>query len=439
MRFQFTCNKFLLSAALLLGSAFSVHAETAAETAAQANSSEFEFSVTAATKDQTHPHYNVGNKVGFVINGAQGRPLVLVRGKTYKFNVNTPPMHDFYLTSDPVGAGPGALSEGVEGNFTFRGTVTFKPSKDTPDLVYYACRNHQNMGGEIHIVNPGEEEKFKSTMAAAPKAAAKTAPTFDKNEVRQKLSFAGMSINGSEASKRIETGSNEEAKAKYKSAQEKLAAANSAFDADKIPEAKGLIDEAMNLMSEARNLAPSQFVQQRQKAKVEELIQGLHTMEASFKENREALSKSGAKNLPTLNSETIQKIIASAKALSAEGNYDAAVKVLSGSTKEVSATLSSLLANQTMGYEMKFTSPEQEYAYELERFNHLDKLLPQALAEKNPPQTVIPMVDKYKSNAKDNQIQAAESAQRKDFVSAIENIKNATEQLESALKLISAY
>jgi len=49
------------------------------------------------------------------------------------------------------------------------------------------------------------------------------------------------------------------------------------------------------------------------------------------------------------------------------------------------------------------------------------------------------MVDKYKSNAKDNQIQAAESAQRKDFVSAIENIKNATEQLESALKLISAY
>jgi len=406
----------------------------------QAQSSELEFSVTVTTKDQTHPHYNEGSKVGFVINGEQGRPLVFVRGKTYKFNVNTPPMHDFYLTSDSVGAGPGALSEGVEGNFTFRGTVTFKPTAATPDLVYYACRNHKNMGGDIHVVNPGEEDKFKSTQAAVPATVAvKTPPKLDKNEMKQKLSFGGMSINGSEAAKRITAGNNEDAKVKLKGAQDKLAVANSAFDSDNLPEAKALLEEAMTLMSDAKSLAPSQFEQQRAKAKVEELAQGLLSMEASFKENREALKKSGAKDLPTLNSETIHKIIDSARALSAEGKNDVAIKVLSGSTQEVSATLSSLLANRTMAYEMKFTSPEQEYAYELERFSSLDKLLPQALAEKNPPPTVIPMVDKYKSNAKDNQLQASESAQRKDFVGAVENIKSATEQLESALKLISAY
>lgn len=435
MRFQF---KFLLAAALLLGSVFSAHGETAAEGAAQAKSSEYDFSVTVTTKDQTHPHYNEGSNVGFVVNGVQGRTLELVRGKTYKFNVDTPAMHDFYLTADPVGAGPGALAEGVVGNFTFRGVVTFKPTAATPDLVYYNCRNHKFMGGKIHIVNPGEEGKFKSAeVPAAGTTTVKTLPTLDKNEIKQKLSFAGMSINGSEASKRITASNNEEAKAKYKGAQDKLTAANSAFDSDNLPEAKARLDEAMELMTEAKNLVPSQFVQQREKAKIDELVQGLISMEASFKENREAMSKSGAKDLPTLNSDTIRKIIESAKALSAEGKYDVANKILSGATKEVSSTLNNLLANRTMAYEMKFSSPEQEYAYELERYTTLEKLLPQAIAEKHPPQTTISLIDSYVSKAKDSLDQANAWAARKDFAGAIENIKAATEQMESAIKLIS--
>jgi hypothetical protein len=161
MQFRFGWNKLIFSAALLLGSAVSAYGETVAGTVAQAPSSELEFAVIEATKDETHPFFGKGNPLGFVINGVQGRVLTLVRGKTYTFNVSTGPMHDFYISKGPQGWGGGTLTEGVDGNFTYQGSVTFSPSAATPDIVYYACRNHQFMGGEIRIVNAGAEGKAK--------------------------------------------------------------------------------------------------------------------------------------------------------------------------------------------------------------------------------------------------------------------------------------
>lgn len=125
-----------------------------------------DFTVTSATKDKTHPYYGKGTDTGFVVNGVQGGSLVLVRGKTYTFDIETGVMHDFYLATKAIGWGASTLTEGVKGNFTYKGIVTFTPTAATPDTVYYACRNHKYMGGEIHVVNRGEEGKFKGVKSA---------------------------------------------------------------------------------------------------------------------------------------------------------------------------------------------------------------------------------------------------------------------------------
>ncbi|HEY4713900.1 MAG TPA: hypothetical protein VIH30_06635, partial [Aquirhabdus sp.] len=193
MQLQFSSNKFIFVILILLSSTVSAFGATA-----------YDFNVTVNTKDQTHPHPSEGSKIGFLVNGAQGRTLILVRGKTYTFKVDSSPMHDFYLTTDPVGWGTGTLTEGVAGNFTYNGVVTFKPTAETPDIVYYQCRNHKYMGGQIHIVNPGEEGKIKiAEPVAAPAAAKAVQQTIDKGELKQKLSFADMTINKSDAAKRI--------------------------------------------------------------------------------------------------------------------------------------------------------------------------------------------------------------------------------------------
>lgn len=149
MQCQFNFRNLFFATLLLL--AGTVPAQAA--DAEQSNPSEYDFSVISANKDKTHPYYGQGDAMGFVVNGVHGKTLELVRGKTYTFNIDTGVMHDFYLAKKPVGWGKGALTEGVQGNYTYKGVLTFKPTADTPDLVYYVCRNHKFMGGEIRIVN----------------------------------------------------------------------------------------------------------------------------------------------------------------------------------------------------------------------------------------------------------------------------------------------
>jgi len=160
MQFKFGCHSLIFAAALLLGGVPTAFAETPADSTTQAQTAEHDFAVITATKDKTHPHYGKGDFLGFVVNGVQGGTLVLVRGKTYTFDVNTGVMHDFYFSTKTAGWGAGTITKGVQGQFTYKGVVTFSPTAETPDTIYYACRNHKFMGGEIHVVNRGEEGKF---------------------------------------------------------------------------------------------------------------------------------------------------------------------------------------------------------------------------------------------------------------------------------------
>lgn len=167
MRFQFSGYKIFLAVALLIGNAVSAFGESAVTGAVQAQPSKYDFTVTTVVKDKTHPHYGEGVETGYAINGEQGRTLVLVRGKTYTFDVDTGVTHDFYFSTKPKGWGMDTLTAGVKGQFTYKGVITFTPAAETPDIVYAACRNHKYMGGEIRIVNPGEEGKFQDAKPAA--------------------------------------------------------------------------------------------------------------------------------------------------------------------------------------------------------------------------------------------------------------------------------
>ena len=120
------------------------------------------FAVTAGTKTPAHPYFGVGDSRGYIIDGVEGPELTLFRGVLYTFNVSAF-SHPFHITLSPVGTfsftpimdGVTVVTGGTVTGFDVQiGTLTFEPSAVTPDLLYYQCGLHQNLGWKINIISP---------------------------------------------------------------------------------------------------------------------------------------------------------------------------------------------------------------------------------------------------------------------------------------------
>ena len=111
--------------------------------------------VTVAAKNATHPNFANAFPAVYVIDGVQGKELTLIRGVRYSFNVNAS-THPFLFTTSPVG-GPAnsgqVITAGVTNSGATSGIVTFTPSAGTPNLVYYNCGNHGNMGWKVNVID----------------------------------------------------------------------------------------------------------------------------------------------------------------------------------------------------------------------------------------------------------------------------------------------
>ena len=89
----------------------------------------------------------------YVVNGTNNPQLTLYRGQTYTFNINVGSTHPFYIqTSSPYNSA-NVYSEGVTGNGTYQGTLTFVVPSNAPSTLYYVCQNHSSMGNQINITD----------------------------------------------------------------------------------------------------------------------------------------------------------------------------------------------------------------------------------------------------------------------------------------------
>lgn len=111
-------------------------------------SAQISFNVTVGSKNSTHPEYGRGHLDGYSIDGVQGKELTLIRGQAYTFNVNSTLNHPFYLTTGSLGNISGRITDDV-----VEGVLTFTPTASTPNLIYYQCSYHNNMGWKINIVD----------------------------------------------------------------------------------------------------------------------------------------------------------------------------------------------------------------------------------------------------------------------------------------------
>ena len=97
------------------------------------------------------------------LTGAENDPIIyLKRGQKYRFK-NASGGHPFRIQSDPNGSSGTAYNDGITNNDAGDGTtLAWNVQFDTPNVLYYQCTSHGNMGGKIYIGNSGESATIGS-------------------------------------------------------------------------------------------------------------------------------------------------------------------------------------------------------------------------------------------------------------------------------------
>lgn len=398
------------------------------------------FLVVSERKTQAHPDYGHGQDVGFAVNGVQGKELAVIRGGKYKFIVDSGVQHDFYLTTSPAGWGVGTYSDGVEGQFIYQGEVSFAPGANTPDLLYYQCRNHKYMGGKIFVLNKGDDlAKVKAAMVAQDSGAAKSAKpgvAVSEASVKQKLGYAQM-VTGSGSAKRIEESGNAEAVGMLNEARKQVESAKAALAAGKLEEAMGQVNEGLRLMTAASRAitTESDMSAVNHKAKYEELVNSLHTYDGSYKRNLERATKLKQPLKSKLDEAEYGRLVKEGQALGGKGDYVTANKSLEKAQTMITAVLTDMLHAQTVVYDTKFETPKEEYEYELARVENYEELVPLAIEQRHPNERTLEMIDGLVKKSAQIKGEGKALAAKGDYKMAIMAMDAAAANLQQALRL----
>jgi len=78
--------------------------------------------------------------------------LTLVRGIEYTFSIDASG-HPFWIKTAPGSGTNNAYNDGVTNNGDDSGVITFTPTLDAPNILYYNCELHSVMGGTINVID----------------------------------------------------------------------------------------------------------------------------------------------------------------------------------------------------------------------------------------------------------------------------------------------
>ena len=390
------------------------------------------FLVTSGPKDGDHPYFGVGDRRGFLVNGEQGKTLVLTRGEEYTFDVKTGVKHDFYFSTSERGWGAGTITDGITGQFTYDGEVTVKPNPATPKVMYYQCRNHKNMGGKIHVINKGEKVNIEKTAVAAKDN--KPAFKVTEQQVKQKRAYAKMLMSSGTAKRILDSGNVEAQDLKGK-ANSQLTKADKFIADGKNVEAMAAVDEALRLINAASRLAPgaNSTPEVDYKAQYGETLAEIEGYEKSYQKN---LKQSGGKVKAKLDEQKFDGLMAKAKKLAAANNYKDAMKPLGEASKMMTDVIQVMLDDVVIVYDKNFATPKEEYEYEFARYESYVELVPIAKEQKRPPPRMLKMMDTYVDKGASIAAEGAEIAKDGDYKRAIQAYQAATDNVRRALMLI---
>jgi len=400
------------------------------------------FVITVAEKTPAHPNFGKGHHLGLVLDNVPGKSVVLKRGEIYEFDVQTDPLHDVYFSTSPMGWGGGTVTDGIKGQFTYRGLITVSPTENTPEIVYYQCRNHSSMGGKVVVVNKSasaaEIDRLLAASSAVPGADTAVAGSQKSNSndaAKQKIMLAELMLQSKSAKASAETGS-DVAKNALVSASTKLQAARQELVSGRASQALTLADEALKLVTMATQSTSNEEATKLQRGRYAEALETLRNFQDSHKQSFDrTVKKRGAAAAVDYDHSKVDGWAADARALSDKGQHEKATQLLVKAERLVTQAIQAMLNAQTIVYDLNFETPADEYEYERKRFISYEELIPVAIEEKKPVEAVVKLMDTYVVKGRARKFEAEGKAKAGNFPEAISLMLAATEEIQRALRL----
>ncbi|MDH4283781.1 MAG: hypothetical protein OEV35_00530 [Gallionellaceae bacterium] len=253
----------------------------------------------------------------------------------------------------------------------------------------------------------------------------------------QKQSFARSLVEDAATAERIKASPDPEAQRLLAAAKESYSSALAAMKDGDYAAAEKQLNEAMSAMGKARRLAPdAAALIAKQRAEYAERLQGVEALEKSYLSTiKNAKHKPGSKESEADNSASmgISRLLEAARKHAKENRFGDALRTLDKAEQVTRAALNRVLGSTTIDYAMKFDSPAEEFAFELERNRSYVDLVPIAIAEYKPKEEARQTIDALVKLSREAVDQARVFADKKDYQRALESVRSATEYLMNAL------
>ena len=260
---------------------------------------------------------------------------------------------------------------------------------------------------------------FTSALSAAPAL-----------QLPMKLDYAEGVIMRSKSAVRIEQSDNEEAKAKLKEARDKYQEARKAQSDGDFASAEKLANEAIRLVTSAAMKVPNKVDDTEvQKKRYKELLAQIDT----YRNWEHQSSELDMENQAQMDNAILD--IEKAAEYAAKNDYKKANEFLAMALNIVIKAKNSSLKERTFSYDLNFETPIDEYKYERSRNDDYMRLIPIAIAQKQPSAGIKTLMDKYVEKAKVKRHDAENLFEQKQFENAVAAMQDSTKDLASALKI----
>ena len=251
--------------------------------------------------------------------------------------------------------------------------------------------------------------------------------------LNNKLMLLDRLANRSPSMQRIEQSDDAEAKQLLENARQAYQQANIFLTKNKFEQSGQFIDEGLRALSQA---AQSVVDIRRQDDRFRRLYSDLKERVASFiKAFQAVVLEKGTKAVDLLDQGMVQELVAEAEDLAQAEHFKEANQRLVTAAGMLESALSRARDKETLVHALVFNSPEEEFAYELQRNDSYELLIKLMVSE----ETIVGSAQGYiQKKAVENQRikEAAKAlAEQGDLKAALSKIENATEQLVKALRM----
>ncbi len=248
--------------------------------------------------------------------------------------------------------------------------------------------------------------------------------------------FISKLINESSGSKQVKKSNDPKVKKSYQEAKDLLDDASVQFSLGNIKQGSALLDKsAKKMFSTIRLASPQELSTVKKKQDYDNRKKTVYAL-------RKALNRISAEKNTTgqekLNAQ-LDKIFTMSAKLEQLGKYQSAKIELDKAYALLQSSIELLRGGQTLVRSLNFATPEDEYKYELDRYNTHKMLIKLLLGEKNSSDYIQKTVLKFTTQAALLKAQAETAAVGKEFKEAISLLEKSTKQLVRAIRSAGVY